>query len=99
MGLTPSKGNNKIWRVGEVEYNPGDYAIHGEIQHPIGSGPRHIRIRGNVFTNRLVTLFVDRPLDNILYTLHELTSTLTLQEIPRYPNGTSQILSNVSIIP
>ncbi|KAH0828711.1 Lactonase, 7-bladed beta-propeller-domain-containing protein [Lanmaoa asiatica] len=78
----PDKGSDKIWRLGEVDCNPGDYAVHGYIQQPIGSGPRHIRIR-----------------DNMLYTLHELTSTLTLQEVPSYPNGTSQILSNVSIIP
>ena len=42
---------------------------------------------------------VDSAPDNKLYTLHELTSTLTLQEVPSYPNGTSQILSNVSTIP
>ena len=35
----------------------------------------------------------------MLYTLHELASTLTLQEVPSYPNGTSQILANVSTIP
>ena len=45
--LNRHKGNDKIWRVGEVNGNPGNYAIHGEIQYPIGSGPRHIRIRGN----------------------------------------------------
>ncbi|KAG9311399.1 hypothetical protein JVU11DRAFT_8510 [Chiua virens] len=33
---------------GEVNGNPGNYAVHGEIQHPIGSGPRHIRIRDNM---------------------------------------------------
>ncbi|KAF8548730.1 putative isomerase YbhE [Imleria badia] len=78
----PDKGNDKIWRLGSVNGNPGDYVVHGEIQHPIGSGPRHIHIR-----------------DNVLYTIHELASTLTLQEVPSYPNGTSQILSSVSIIP
>ncbi|KAG6370799.1 hypothetical protein JVT61DRAFT_11007 [Boletus reticuloceps] len=44
----PDKGNNKIWRLGEVDGNPGNYVVHGEIQRPIGSGPRHIRIRGQV---------------------------------------------------
>ncbi|KAF8444000.1 putative isomerase YbhE [Boletus edulis BED1] len=78
----PDKGNDKIWRLGEVDGNPGNYVVHGEIQQPIGSGPRHIRTR-----------------DNMLYTIHELASTLTLQEVPSHPNGTSQILSNVSIIP
>ncbi|KAH0828704.1 Lactonase, 7-bladed beta-propeller-domain-containing protein [Lanmaoa asiatica] len=75
----PDKGGDKIWRLGEVDGNPGDYVVHGYIQQPIGSGPRHIH--------------------NMLYTLHELTSTLTLQKVPSYSNGTSQILSNVSTIP
>ncbi|KAF9235472.1 Lactonase, 7-bladed beta-propeller-domain-containing protein [Melanogaster broomeanus] len=78
----PDKGNDKIWRLGEVDGNPGDFAVHGEILQPIGSGPRHIRIR-----------------DDQLYTIHELASTLTLQEVPAFPNGTSRLLSNVSIIP
>ncbi|KAI9566074.1 Lactonase, 7-bladed beta-propeller-domain-containing protein [Boletus coccyginus] len=78
----PDKGSDKIWRLGEVNGNPGDYIVHGEIQQPIGSGPRHIHIR-----------------HNMLYTIHETASSLTLQQVPRYPNGTSNILSNVSIIP
>ncbi|KAF9235474.1 Lactonase, 7-bladed beta-propeller-domain-containing protein [Melanogaster broomeanus] len=41
----PDKGNDKIWRLSEVGGNPGYFAIHGEILQPIGSGPRHIRIR------------------------------------------------------
>lgn len=35
----------------------------------------------------------------MLYTIHETASTLTLQEVPSYPNGTSKILSQVSIVP
>ncbi|KAF9449838.1 putative isomerase YbhE [Macrolepiota fuliginosa MF-IS2] len=34
-----------------------------------------------------------------LFTLHELSSTLTVQVMPAAPNGTSPILSDVSIIP
>lgn len=34
-----------------------------------------------------------------LFTLHELSSTLTVQLIPPAPNGTSPIISSVSIIP
>ncbi|KAN0082535.1 Lactonase, 7-bladed beta-propeller domain containing protein [Tylopilus felleus] len=78
----PDKGTDKIWRLGEVDSNPGNYVVHGEIQHPSGSGPRHIHIR-----------------DKMLYTIHETASTLTLQEVPSYPNGTSKILSQVSIVP
>jgi len=31
--------------------------------------------------------------------VHELASTLTLQRIPAFPNGTSEIIANVSVIP
>ncbi|KAJ7725742.1 Lactonase, 7-bladed beta-propeller-domain-containing protein [Mycena olivaceomarginata] len=37
--------------------------------------------------------------NNRLYVLHELTSTLTVQAIPSFPNGTSTIISTASIIP
>ncbi|KAF5374093.1 hypothetical protein D9615_008896 [Tricholomella constricta] len=38
--------------------------------------------------------------DNILFTLNELTSTLTAQYIPRAPNGTAlPLIANVSIVP
>ncbi|KAF7339207.1 hypothetical protein MVEN_01998100 [Mycena venus] len=37
--------------------------------------------------------------NNRLYVLHELASTLTVQAIPSFPNGTSTIISTASIIP
>jgi hypothetical protein len=37
--------------------------------------------------------------DNELYTLHELDNTLTLQQVPAAPNGTSSLLANVTITP
>ncbi|KAF9019799.1 putative isomerase YbhE, partial [Hymenopellis radicata] len=38
--------------------------------------------------------------DNILFTVHEKTSTLTAQQIPAAPNGTTfPLLANVSVIP
>ncbi|KAJ7054128.1 Lactonase, 7-bladed beta-propeller-domain-containing protein [Mycena amicta] len=37
--------------------------------------------------------------NNRLYTLHELASTLSVQTIPSYPNGTSNVISTASIIP
>ncbi|THU98630.1 putative isomerase YbhE [Dendrothele bispora CBS 962.96] len=37
--------------------------------------------------------------DGNLYTLHELASTLTLQRIPAFPNGTSEIIADVSTVP
>ncbi|KAI0343791.1 putative isomerase YbhE [Trametopsis cervina] len=36
---------------------------------------------------------------NTLYTLHELSSTLTQQTIPPAPNGTSPLIANLSILP
>jgi len=46
-----------------------------------------------------LVLLVHRVLDNMLYTLDETASTLILQEVPGYPNGTSKTLSSVSTIP
>ncbi|KAF8991043.1 Lactonase, 7-bladed beta-propeller-domain-containing protein [Cyathus striatus] len=43
---------------------------------------------------RHIAIYGDR-----LFTLHELSSTLTVQAIPAAPNGTSTILANVSILP
>ncbi|KAG5653209.1 hypothetical protein H0H81_001760 [Sphagnurus paluster] len=38
--------------------------------------------------------------DNILFTVHELTSTLTAQPIPQGPNGTTlPLIANVSVVP
>lgn len=38
-------------------------------------------------------------IDGELYTLHELDSTLTVQQIPAAPNGTSSLLGTVNITP
>ncbi|KAF8634767.1 hypothetical protein AX15_000728 [Amanita polypyramis BW_CC] len=43
---------------------------------------------------RHIAIFDDR-----LYTLHELASTLTVQEIPQMPDGQSPIIADVSITP
>ena len=51
------------------------------------------------FSVHSVGSLADHVLDDMLYTLHELSSTLTLQKVPAYPNGTSYLLSNVSIVP
>jgi 6-phosphogluconolactonase (cycloisomerase 2 family) len=40
-----------------------------------------------------------RLLDDRLFTLHELSSTLSVQAIPAAPNGTSSIIASVSITP
>ncbi|CAK5262005.1 unnamed protein product [Mycena citricolor] len=37
--------------------------------------------------------------NNRLYVVHELASTLTVQAIPRAPNGTASIIDSVSIVP
>jgi len=81
--LVPDLGADKIWRLNQVAPNtPGEWEIHGFIQQPNGSGPRHIALK-----------------DGFLFTLHELASTLTSQRLPPAPNGTTPLISNVSIIP
>ncbi|KAG0702659.1 Lactonase, 7-bladed beta-propeller-domain-containing protein [Suillus ampliporus] len=37
--------------------------------------------------------------ENQLYTIHELASTLTLQDFPAYPNYSTPLIANVSIVP
>ncbi|KAF7977386.1 hypothetical protein HWV62_4001 [Athelia sp. TMB] len=75
-------GADKVWRLSEVNGNPGTWSIHGFIQQPTGSGPRHMAIYNDE-----------------LYIIHELSSTLTVQAIPSFPNGTTPFLGNVSILP
>ncbi|TCD69333.1 hypothetical protein EIP91_008089 [Steccherinum ochraceum] len=79
--FVPDLGADRIWRLVE-NGSPGNFKIQGQITQPLGSGPRHIAIRGNT-----------------LYTLHELSSTLTEQQIPAAPNGTSTITASFSILP
>ncbi|OBZ78153.1 hypothetical protein A0H81_01940 [Grifola frondosa] len=76
-----SRGADRIWRLVE-DGAPGTWRIQGQINQPLGSGPRHIATRGNM-----------------LYTLHELASTLTQQLIPPAPNGTTPLIANFSILP
>ncbi|KAJ7282251.1 Lactonase, 7-bladed beta-propeller-domain-containing protein [Mycena rebaudengoi] len=88
--FVPDLGSDMIWRL-SPDGKPGVYSITGEIPQPLGSGPRHMRI-STPDSQR-------RPADNRLYVLHELASTLTVQAIPSFPNGTSTIISTASIIP
>ncbi|PIL23474.1 hypothetical protein GSI_14785 [Ganoderma sinense ZZ0214-1] len=75
----PDLGADKVWRLVE-DGAPGVFKVHGQIDQPTGSGPRHIAIRGNT-----------------LYTLHETASTLTQQDIPSAPNGTTgPLIANFS---
>lgn len=37
--------------------------------------------------------------DNMLFTVHELSSTVTQQAIPPAPNGTASLIANLSILP
>ncbi|KAJ7636470.1 putative isomerase YbhE [Roridomyces roridus] len=74
-------GGDKVWRIGQTGA-AGNFSIHGLIQHPKGTGPRHMAIA-----------------DDFLYVLHETVSTITKQAIPSFPNGTSPILANVSVVP
>ncbi|KAK6977302.1 isomerase YbhE [Favolaschia claudopus] len=44
--LVPDLGGDKVWRIGQTGA-PGEFGIHGFIQQPLGSGPRHMRILDN----------------------------------------------------
>ncbi|KAI9566075.1 Lactonase, 7-bladed beta-propeller-domain-containing protein [Boletus coccyginus] len=72
----PDKGNDKIWRFGDLATSMATPAIMLSMAR--SSNP----------SAAVLAIFAS-----------ELASSLTLREVPSYPNGTSEILSNVSIIP
>ncbi|KAF7328576.1 Isomerase YbhE [Mycena venus] len=41
--FVPDPGSDKIWRIGNAGA-PGNYSIHGLIEHPKGTGPRHMAV-------------------------------------------------------
>ncbi|KAJ7214928.1 hypothetical protein GGX14DRAFT_609774 [Mycena pura] len=44
--FVPDLGGDKIWRIGNVGGpGSGDFSIHGFIEHPKGTGPRHMVLR------------------------------------------------------
>ncbi|KAJ7441084.1 putative isomerase YbhE [Mycena latifolia] len=44
--LVPDLGGDKIWRIGRTGA-PGNFSIHGLIEHPKGTGPRHMAVLDN----------------------------------------------------
>ncbi|KAF7354367.1 Isomerase YbhE [Mycena venus] len=44
--FVPDLGGDKVWRIGRTGA-PGDFSIHGLIEQPKGSGPRHMAILGD----------------------------------------------------
>ncbi|KAI1798203.1 putative isomerase YbhE [Ganoderma leucocontextum] len=44
--FVPDLGADKVWRLVE-DGAPGVFKVHGQIDQPTGSGPRHIATRGN----------------------------------------------------
>lgn len=74
---------------------PGNWSIHGFIEHPKGTGPRHLAIQG------MHPLLPPSPrltkrADEFIYVIHETANLLTKQAVPAYPNGTSPIIANVT---
>ncbi|KAG6856871.1 hypothetical protein H0H87_012688 [Tephrocybe sp. NHM501043] len=93
--LVPDLGGDRIWRLAP---SAGNYSIQGFIPQPAGSGPRHIAISSKRL-NLSYVVSSKRSSDDRLFTLHELTSTLTVQAIPAAPNGTAFIIASASIVP
>ncbi|OSD08016.1 putative isomerase YbhE [Trametes coccinea BRFM310] len=80
--FVPDLGADTIWRLARSG-GPGQFQIHGQIDQPKGSGPRHVVVRGDQ-----------------LYTVHELSSTLTQQTIPSTPAASAPALvANFSVVP
>ena len=98
--LIPDLGQDTVWRLKQSGTN-GAYAIQGSIPQPKGSGPRHIAIHGMCFGFRISILLIIwlSALDDRLFTIHELSSTLSVQSIPSAPNGTATTFATSSIVP
>ncbi|KAI0330347.1 putative isomerase YbhE [Cubamyces sp. BRFM 1775] len=78
----PDLGADKIWRLAE-NGAPGNWTVHGQIDQPTGSGPRHIVTRGN-------TLYAVHQLSNTLTQQH-------IPPAPN--GTTTSLIANLSIIP
>lgn len=97
----PDLGSDKIWRLGHVNNTVGQWQINGYIQQPAGSGPRHIQTIGefaNVLCWRPLTDCL--PSASTIYTVHEISNTLTEQTIPPTPgNDFPTLIGNLSTLP
>ncbi|KAF8142704.1 Lactonase, 7-bladed beta-propeller-domain-containing protein [Mycena galopus ATCC 62051] len=45
--FVPDLGGNKVWRIGRTGA-PGNFSIHGLVEQPQGTGPRHMAILDDV---------------------------------------------------
>ena len=93
-----------MWRLVQTSPDaPGTWEIQGFVAQPKGSGPRHIALAGQLLRENTSWASIYHcshiKADGYLFTLHELASTLTSQQLPAAPNGTSPLIANVSIVP
>jgi len=77
--LVPDLGSDKIWRLVQ---QGSTWAIQGSIDHPAGSGPRHLIV-----------------VDNSVYTVHELASTVTQHILVPGQTSSPPLAANVSVLP
>lgn len=94
------QGADKIWRLSKAAN--GSFGITGSIDQPAGSGPRHIAVVGMPISyippgDDLQRSCVQRLAGDLLFTLHELSSTLTAQNLSAA--DPSALLSNLTTIP
>ncbi|KAG9105303.1 hypothetical protein FRC07_009411, partial [Ceratobasidium sp. 392] len=97
--LIPDLGSDKIWRL--TKSSSGALQNSGYIQQPSGSGPRHGVVKGrSVKTFYILLNLTPSTLGNTLYTLHELSNTLTQQTIPALGSSTQPtVTASINIIP
>ena len=91
------QGADTIWRLSRKD----DFTISGSIPQPTGSGPRHIALFGRLSaqTHPSDIKWLIFAAEDWLYTLHETTSTLSVQKISNDPRGESSVIDTVSITP
>lgn len=100
--LIPDLGSDRVWRLVKES---GAWVTKAFIQQPLGSGPRHIvpySTHKLIFPNNTRGHWLIRHLhsDGNIYTLHELTNTLSQQAIPPLGvSGSGTLIANISTLP
>ncbi|KDR73084.1 hypothetical protein GALMADRAFT_270456 [Galerina marginata CBS 339.88] len=96
--------------VGGVSHPHMALELGGEVLVPDLGGDKIWRLKENPITGAFgIQGFIPQPLgsgprhiaffNNRLFTIHELSSTLSVQTLPPLPNGTSTTFSSISITP
>jgi Lactonase, 7-bladed beta-propeller len=98
--LVPDLGADRTWRLTYDEAGSA-LSVQGSVEYPAGSGPRHAVFQGQstfsaTWRPRTRDAYV-YDTENILYTVNELTNTLTTHSLPPLP-ASATLLNTTSTL-